>query len=335
VHLKDVIDSAIQRVEQSANPPMDGGDQEESEDDNAAEDAELLEAVRLNMEENSGRLDDGFVVRFVRHKLLSPPCQNQGFVLDGYPKTLTQAKELFAAAEEDADPEDADRPTYETRIMPEMVVHLDAPDEFLKDRIMALPERLVHGTHNTEEGLSRRLLQYRTDNAEDETVLNYFDEYEIHPERFDAAAMAAEEEETGKNESKDQDGLKIATEIIRLVGEPRNYGPTQEEIEERRRLETEARLRREREEEEERKRQEAEEALDRRKKQEEWEETRELVKREEYEMLETRSLPLRNYLMKHVMPTLTQGLVECCKVRPDDPVDYLAEYLFKHNPQVD
>ena len=48
------------------------------------------------------------------------------------------------------------------------------------------------------------------------------------------------------------------------------------------------------------------------------------VKREEYELLETQSIPLRNYLMKHVMPTLTQGLIDCCKVRPDDSIDYLV-----------
>lgn len=55
------------------------------------------------------------------------------------------------------------------------------------------------------------------------------------------------------------------------------------------------------------------------------------------------------------MPTLTKGLIECCKQKPEDPIDYLviyyfvlktncfkkikyfkqAEYLFKHNPQVD
>lgn len=41
-------------------------------------------------------------------------------------------------------------------------------------------------------------------------------------------------------------------------------------------------------------------------------------------MLETQSIPLRNYLMRHVMPTLTQGLIEVCKVKPDDAVDYLV-----------
>lgn len=67
--------------------------------------------------------------------------------------------------------------------------------------------------------------------------------------------------------------------------------------------------------------------------------------------MEAQSLPLRNYLMKFVMPTVTSGLIELCKVRPEvqsdrfsnfkDPIDYLAEYLFKvrlapnsrqHNP---
>ena len=52
------------------------------------------------------------------------------------------------------------------------------------------------------------------------------------------------------------------------------------------------------------------------------------VKREEYELLENQSIPLRNYLMKHVMPTLTKGLIDSCKVRPDDPIDYLVRAPF-------
>lgn len=51
------------------------------------------------------------------------------------------------------------------------------------------------------------------------------------------------------------------------------------------------------------------------------------MKREERELLEAQSIPLRNYLMTYVMPTLMQGLNECCKVRPDDPVDFLVRDL--------
>ena len=68
--------------------------------------------------------------------------------------------------------------------MPEVVVAFEANDEFLRQRIMNLPETVVAGTHNTEEGLVRRLFEYKKDNTEDETVLNYFDELEIHPEKI-------------------------------------------------------------------------------------------------------------------------------------------------------
>ena len=56
---------------------------------------------------------------------------------------------------------------------------------------------------------------------------------------------------------------------------------------------------------------------------------------QEQELLEVRSIPLRNYLMQNVIPTLTEGLIEVCKLKPEDPVDYLAEYLFKNNPVED
>ena len=40
----------------------------------------------------------------------------------------------------------------------------------------------------------------------------------------------------------------------------------------------------------------------------------------------------RKILMENVIPSLTKALVEVAKVRPEDPVDYVAEYLFKNNP---
>ena len=59
------------------------------------------------------------------------------------------------------------------------------------------------------------------------------------------------------------------------------------------------------------------------------------IKRQEMELLEARSQPLRRYLMKNVIPSLTEGLIETCKVMPEDPIDYLAEYLFKVSPAID
>ena len=48
------------------------------------------------------------------------------------------------------------------------------------------------------------------------------------------------------------------------------------------------------------------------------------VKKQEHELLEARSFPLRNYLMKYVMPTVSQGLLESCRAKADDPVDFLV-----------
>ena len=70
-------------------------------------------------------------------------------------------------------------------------------------------------------------------------------------------------------------------------------------------------------------------------KQSQWVKKLQEVKKQEQEALELAATPLRTYLMKHVMPTLTQGLLEVCKSRPEDPVDFLAEYLFKVNPQIE
>lgn len=55
--------------------------------------------------------------------------------------------ELLAAADDGEDPV-----PYNKLMMPEVVVSLDAGDEFLKQRVMNLPQRQVEGTHNTEDG---------------------------------------------------------------------------------------------------------------------------------------------------------------------------------------
>ena len=68
----------------------------EEEEDLSEEYEELLETIKDAQEQNNGRLDDQLVIKFFREKLISKPCQNQGFIIDGFPKTMEQAKDLFA-----------------------------------------------------------------------------------------------------------------------------------------------------------------------------------------------------------------------------------------------
>ena len=42
---------------------------------------------------------------------------------------------------------------------------------------------------------------------------------------------------------------------------------------------------------------------------------------------------MRQFLMKFIIPVLTEGMIEACKVGPLDPVDYLAEYIFKRSSE--
>ncbi|KAM4664821.1 adenylate kinase 7 [Discoglossus pictus] len=324
IKIKDVITEAIEKMERLANAPEEGEEGEEEEEEPAENWQEMLDSVKENMEQNEGRLDDSYVIKFMKEKLKSMPCQNQGYVLDGYPKTYEQAKELFNLEEEEEEEESRSKePHFDKTITPEFVISLDASDEFLKNRVINLPESVVEGTHYSQERFLKAMLQFRDLNTEDETVLNYFDESEIHPYHIDV--------------SKDDDILyrDVEKQIIKIVGEAHNYGLTLEEIAELEQKAAEESVAHEAERIAEKERQEAEEAAERMARWEEWSQRLEEVKRQERELLEAKSVPLRNYLMRNVMPTLMQGLDECCKVRPEDPVDYLAEYIFKHNPQIE
>lgn len=64
----------------------------------------------------------------------------------------------------------------------EFIFSLTASDEFLINRIIKLPESEVAGTHYTEDQFLQILEHFRKINTDDVTVLNYFDELEIHPQ---------------------------------------------------------------------------------------------------------------------------------------------------------
>ena len=61
----------------------------------------------------------------------------------------------------------------------------------------------------------------------------------------------------------------------------------------------------------------------------------ELIKQQERDLLDTRSQPIRQYLMDNLVPFLTQGLIELCKKVPQDPVENLAEFLLKKADEID
>ena len=86
------------RADVDPSDPTDDEEDDEGEDGDAkAQNAqELLDLLKEDSENNNGRYSDQYIIDFFREKLTSMPCQNQGFILDGFPKTYEQAKQLFA-----------------------------------------------------------------------------------------------------------------------------------------------------------------------------------------------------------------------------------------------
>ena len=102
---------------------------------------------------------------------------------------------------------------------------------------------------------------------------------------------------------------KVVEKIMERVKKPHNYGSTPEEQESVKRKEITEKEKRDREEKEERERDEQEAAAERMRKQKEWSNKLEQIKRDELQLLDVQAAPLRNYLMAHVMPTLTKALI--------------------------
>lgn len=162
--------------------------------------------------------------RLLREKLSSNPCQNQGYILDGYPKTMEQTREIFeidedqVVEEEEEIEEEEEEGEKEIKklILPDFVITLEASDEFLYKRVMSMPENKIQGTHYTEEQMVRRVNEFRANNTEENTLLNIFDEIDIHPIVVNA-------------ETDDQDAILAL--LQHKIGDPKGYPPSAWEIE--------------------------------------------------------------------------------------------------------
>lgn len=115
---------------------------------------------------NTGeRVPDYLIAQFVMSRLQEPDCRINGWVLDGYPKTVEQLQYM-----------------KEFKVMPTHVIFLDCPDALVYERtekrrldpvsgeyysILNLPEdeevksRLIHLNEDTHENVKKRLNSYK------------------------------------------------------------------------------------------------------------------------------------------------------------------------------
>jgi len=56
-------------------------------------------------------------------------------------------------------------------------------------------------------------------------------------------------------------------------------------------------------------------------------------KDKEKELLESRSQPMRKYLMDKVIPSVAEGILKICKDLPEEPIEFLADFLVKKSAE--
>ncbi|CDS37903.1 adenylate kinase 7 [Echinococcus multilocularis] len=118
--------------------------------------------------------NDHIVTKYLRRKLLSKPCRNQGFVLDSYPNTFNQADALFTDPDDTA--KDPRHPTCDPLVSPHHVIYLEGSNALVTHRYRTMLEEegiALNGiddyadpdgtTLNIEEEVNRRRLAQETE----------------------------------------------------------------------------------------------------------------------------------------------------------------------------
>ncbi|RNF18551.1 protein dpy-30 [Trypanosoma conorhini] len=335
------------------------------------------EDTSTELQENAPFQDKALAL-MMRWRLSRADCRNQGYVMDGFPETLAQARLVFG--EEPLDipetieeavaagtpnstgnfsgpgtreanvPPPTTEPCDEARL-PSFVFVLDAAENYLLDRLTALSKTLNETPGNEEKRLARfeeAMTLYRRQFVDTDYSL---------PDFFECARTVAKTLTPG-GRGVIVSFLKVDAEpllspprpesqyavaplsnveqiVCERVGKPRNFGPTpqqkyQEEVrqrkfqEEERQKELKAVM--------EQREREKHEYMRETEERSHVENTRQEIEVMDRNSLEQRKLPLREYLQHNIVPLLSKGLVEVCKTRPEDPVDFLAEWLMRHNP---
>jgi len=257
-------------------------------------------------------------VDIIKKTLSTPHFRNKGFVLDGFPTTHEAAEALFTVqsdSKDDSKDENgsgvADQPQT-----PNVIIDLHVSVEQAEKRIHSIPVDKVIAAYNDEEGFKARTEEF--EKLQDDITKNPLEYF-----RKSSTIL-----ELGFEEKSD-----VPDSVSRYIDKkfkPKDLSTGEEESyaamtkRESKILETKNKA-------EAGAKQKAEEVV---KKKEETEkedaERRKQLLLEEQALVENYSMPLRKYLMKNVVPPITKGLLQVCKVQPEDPVDFLAEYLFKY-----
>lgn len=251
---------------------------------------------------------------------------NRGYILDGFPKSYSEAMSCFKEIDEEKDENDPLRERILNEILPNGIVLLNVSNNsVLCERYMKKKEEELIGTHYNEKDMMRRLKKYRLNNESefgDYSVGDFFIQQGVKILRISG--------------EKSKEFLKSQTKIfIERNGPINNY--INEEIQNDKIENKNKLVNLSSKEAEVSNKKEIYEFYEKLQKQERFNYNKKKIDElnlKEKENLEKNSRELRSYLTENVIPILSKGILEICKKCPDDPVDELAKFLMENSNQV-
>jgi adenylate kinase len=325
------------------------------------EENELITTIReFKKKHPETRYPSEIIYEMIQYRLMKNDCQQRGFVLDGYPSSYADAKGVFfhtlkkkekpkvkegegegegdKEAAEEAEEEEEDPNKYKPKFMkdiyPESVIFLQAEEDYLTNKAKGLPKEIMKDSHYYENDMDRRTCVWNDSN----TNLDY--RYGLVPGKSSmTTARFFQEKETELLEvdaSTDNFELFETMRIyIERHGRPFNYLRLPEQLNTER-LEHLSKLESERD-------QKREDEKNNDVKQKRKEEDRYLKLAEErYPGIEAHVKDLeqvkdkksREFLMKNIVPILSESMIDITKVAPVDPIDYMADHIFKKSNEL-
>ena len=333
--LKDAEDKAAALAKDAAKKP-------------SAKRATVTGKVDAVAEAPRALLSVAVLTKLVKRRMAESQVRNQGYVLDGYPRTKEEAEALFVEAaptaeEAEAETTEADEPTEEkeaaaegegaadavpaeaaaaairlnTATAPASIIAIQASEAFAGSWLQRLSYAELQPGHNDEEGLKRRWSHWEQTQKSGQSAVELL-----------ASCVDVLELSEAVVQGEDR-AWQLLLVYLTKGGKRENFHPTPAEA----KAEAEARLAEEARQHAEEEQMEVERAAAEQRRAAEKaaaeEERRRRVSAEEAALVEAASAPLRAYLLQHVMPVLMDGLMEVVHTQPEDPVDFLAEWLYR------
>lgn len=120
------------------------------------------------------RLPDECLMELVKIMLSSAGCMNKGFILEGFPRSKSDAAGLFMEKVHKADGQEGEfEEKVNQKLVPQYAIILEGDDASLQQKAKELPAEKVEGTHWNDAGMVRRLKEFRARNPDDDNTRDF------------------------------------------------------------------------------------------------------------------------------------------------------------------